>query len=163
MGHQRWTKSHYVSYEKESFTFKLQCFSRELCEKGFKWDIHWIGIYSEILVKLFFRIWWDVGSIITKENSYAFRSIWVWGITKYFKHGVDTCKSYSTELFQLTTLGVVKWGPSDADRTQVGPMLLPSTLFSGRHSYSGGISAYCWRVTVKHLFANGKPIPHSFT
>ena len=89
---------------------------------GYTLDWNLFGDFGE--TDRFFRIWWDVGSIITKENSYAFRSIWVWGITKYFKHGVDTCKGYSTELFQLTTLGVVQWGPSDADRTQVGPMLL---------------------------------------
>ena len=50
------------------------------------------------------------------------------------------------------------WGPSGADRTQVGPMLVPWTLLSGlfaRHN-NHGVSSYHNTVThyFKHLFWN---------
>ena len=75
------------------------------------------------------------------------------------------------------------WGPSGANRTQVGPMLAPWTLLSGilrftisRHHSSGGIEAAClaliniqWEQNICNIqnFPNerkwlweGKPVVH---
>ena len=70
------------------------------------WCLYWILIYyitHSFLYIYIVKLYRDIGAIVTQSN-----------IT-----------SLMTRFLEPT------WGPSGADRTQVGPMLAPSTLLSG--------------------------------
>ena len=95
--------------------------------------IKWAIIQRHSITDSKLSILWYYNSYLRSEEygghiqkSVVFRtalSIWIW--LKHMSHGL---------LSQITRFMGPTWGPSGADRTQVGPMLAPWKLLSGmRH------------------------------
>ena len=61
------------------------------------------------------------------------------------KNDRDILRAHSTGIYPNSKVHGASWGPSGADRTQVGPMLAPLTLLSG------SISLECMEKTWEHV------------
>ena len=96
--------------------------------------------------------WEDLWRVIAYDSPHTARC-WVWGQWGHANTWLwGTTHSITCTLMLVTLIARFMgptWGPSGADRTQVGPMLVPWTLLSGKGKMRLMPSHYlnqCWHI-----------------